>query len=164
MESSLPPDQLLRPLVVFDQLLGDPLSNFRTRPPELTALALLRCRPDHVAVLVHQADRGDGLMFSLLAVAGLVFTDSNSSMGIAAVGRARVAARADISACVDALTRRMDIGEDQVFGAASQDGVCPLLVFRDHEQLGALQAAEKQVPHLRRGFTASEPVYADAAD
>src|SRR5439155_11012146 len=99
----LPPDQLLRPLVVFDQLFRDPLRHIRTGPPELAALAFLRCGPDHVAILVHQPDRADRLMLALLAVARFVFADSNSPIGTAAVGRARAPVRADIGVRIDAL-------------------------------------------------------------
>src|SRR5437899_10936802 len=39
--------QLLRPLIIFDQLLRDPVRHVGACPAELAALALLRGRPNH---------------------------------------------------------------------------------------------------------------------
>src|SRR5262245_9850613 len=62
-------NELPRPLVIFYQLFRDPLRHIGTRPAELAALALLRGRPDHVAILVYQADGGDRFMLAFLAMA-----------------------------------------------------------------------------------------------
>src|SRR5882724_11978823 len=57
----------------------------------------------------------------------------------------------------------MYVGEDQVFGSAPQHRVGALLVVGEDEELGTLQTADQQVPHLGRGLAAGQPVDVDAA-
>src|SRR5947207_14085626 len=97
-------------------------------------------------------------------MAGFVLTHSKTAIDTLAARCSRVAPRADVGAGVDALARRMHVGKHQVLGAASQDGVGALLVIRKYEQLGALQAADQQISHLRRGLAASEAVHINAAN
>src|SRR5258708_16845392 len=98
--------QLPRPLVVFDQLPGDPVGDIRTRPPELAALALLRRRPDDVALLIHQAHGGDGFMLALLDVAGFVLADTKPGVRALAVPRPPIAARPAVGAGLHPLAPR----------------------------------------------------------
>ncbi len=46
----------------------------------------------------------------------------------------------------------------RVFGSAPQHGVGALLVVGEDEELGALQTADQQVPHLGRGLATGQPV------
>ena len=65
---------------------------------------------------------------------------------------------------VDAVRRGVHLGEHQVLGGAAQHGVRALLVLREDEELGAVQAADEDVAHLRGGFASREPVHVDAPD
>jgi len=56
------------------------------------------------------------------------------------------------------------VGENQVFGGSSQDHVGAFLIFSQHEELGALEAADDQVVHLGGGFAPGEPVHVHALD
>src|SRR5690349_5185075 len=62
------PFQLLCPLVILEQFLGDLVGYVGAGAAEFAAQAFLGSRPDHVAVFVHQPDSGYGLVFALHAV------------------------------------------------------------------------------------------------
>src|ERR1700675_2842249 len=106
--------QLLRPLEIFDQFLGDPVGDIGARATELAALALLSSGPDHVAILIHQPNRGYRLMLALFDVTAFVLTDTESPGDGVAIAHtvitARTAAGAQVRPGVYAFARIVHIG------------------------------------------------------
>ena len=116
---------------------SDLLGDVGAGPAELRAETLLRGRPDHVAVLVHQAHGGDRFVAPLGGVLGLVLAGAEAAIRAAAVLDVRPASR--IRVRIQAVRGVVRLGEDQVLGRAAQDRVGALLILGHDEQLRALQ-------------------------
>ena len=75
-----------------------------------------------VAVLIHQADGGDGFVAALDGVFGFVVADTDAG-GIAHVRTVAAAGAAQVGARIDAVGALVGFGKHQVFGRPAQDGV-----------------------------------------
>src|SRR5687767_7469539 len=76
----------------------------------------------------------------------------------------RGAAGAEVHPRVETFRRAMDIGEYQVFGRTSEDGIGALLIFSNDEQLRAFHAVDEDVAHLRCRLTTGQAVHEHAPD
>src|SRR5579859_3179233 len=79
------------PLEVLNQLFGYPVGDIGAGAMELAALALLCSGPDHVAILIHQPDRGYGFMFAFFDVAAFVFSDAEATVHAVAIAHTVIA-------------------------------------------------------------------------
>src|SRR5438105_4249655 len=70
----------LRPAVIRRQLLCDLLHHIDACSGEFRSQALLRRRPDYVAVLVHQPDGGDRFMLALFGLAALALAGAEADV------------------------------------------------------------------------------------
>ena len=71
------------PIEIRRQLPGDLVRHIRARAAKLRAVAFLRCRPDHVAVFVHQPHRRQRFVLALMDVGGVLIAHADTQ----AIGR-----------------------------------------------------------------------------
>jgi len=97
---------------------------------------------------------------------GFVLAHRRPQVAARLPGRARAVTRSapHLHTGVDAVIRLKGIGEDQVLGRASQEGVGAFGVFGYYEQLGRLQGRDDHVAQLRGRFASVEAVDIHPAD